>query len=758
MRKSASSGRRALSRSRARLLCAGLGTTAVGASLFIGAPAAYAAALDAISPVGGPTGTIIKIDAPGTPFDSGPPVALFTTGFASGTTCPAYTTTITGQTVVPAASPVKIDADEATFVVPSGVTLNSGAAREWKVCVYNGTTSTTAAVYDTTASTFTVTPGVGMTPPSGPSGGGNQISFTVPAASPIFATAVGLAFADAGAGCPGTYGTPGNLAATLNRPSGTTATATVPSGVVGTGPNTSYLACFYSGTSNGSTLVGASIGAYGVTLPPATLSSPVGSWAGGNGITLDSPNNFLLGVGAPGVLFTSAERCPRTFTAASGYTVVHPATGKIRKASDNRLAVTVPPLAGSAPAAPTVFQTCVYNGTTAGTSTAVAAAPYTASVVHTLTSVAPASGTALGGTVITVSGSGFPTTPGSIQATLGGVPLNEIMPVNENTFTARTPMHSVERNVALVVTTPAGTRSLSSAYSYLNGIAITPNTASTDMDEVVVAVKGVGFLSTTFSTTASDAHVYLVRGAYNPADDGASNKVNGPVSECNDVLPISDNELICTLRLDQRLSSAGTITPQVAVGRSVTDIDTTANSRLVTSATASFTADDIGKPLTQTAGTAAIQDDTTIVDVLSATQAILSMKATATVATAVTARIGAAAVRSGLTATTATTTTVTAADSTFTSADLGRVITGTGIPAGTTITAIAANGAGVTLSAAASASATVNDVAVYDPLGVPAGAYTLTFVTNGSLAVDTTAAGYSQSTVSASSSFTVAAS
>ncbi|WP_172890731.1 IPT/TIG domain-containing protein [Actinoplanes derwentensis] len=727
--------------------------------MFLGAPAAFAAALDSLSPVGGPAGTVIKVDAPGTPFDTGNPVAFFATGFASGTACPAYVTSITGQTVVPAGSPTKIDSDEATFVVPPGVTLNSGAAREWKFCVYNGTLATTTAVYDTTASTFTVTPGIGMMPPNGPSGGGNQISFAAPAASPVFATAVGLAFADAGSGCPGTYGTPGSLAAALNRASGTAATSTVPSGVVGTGPGTNYLACFYSGTSNGSTLVGVSASTYGVSLPAVTLSSPVGSWAGGNGITLDSPQGILVGVGAPGVLLASAERCPRTFTAASGYNVVHPAAGRIRKASDTRVALTVPPLAGSAPAGPTPFQICVYNGTTVGASTMLAAAPYTASVVQTLSSIMPASGTALGGTMITVSGTGFPTAPGSIQATLGGLPLTEIMPVNENTFTARTPMHGVERNVALVVTTPAGTRSLSSAYSFLNGIAITPNTASTDIDEVVVAVKGVGFLSTTFSTTVSDAHIYLVRGGYNPADDGASNKVNGPVSECNDVLPISDNELICTLRLDQRLSSAGTITPQIAVGRSVTDIDTTANSRLISSATASFTADDIGKTLTQTAGTAAVQDGTTIVDVLSGTQAILSMKATATVATSVTARIGSAAVRTNGTVDTTNASAEIAADSAaFTSADLGRVITGAGIPAGTTITAIAANGAGATLSANATATAPNITASLHDPLGVPAGAYTLTFVTEGSLGVDTTAAGYSQSTVSASSSFTVAAS
>jgi hypothetical protein len=612
------------------------------------------------------------------------------------------------------------------------------------------------------ASSFTVTPGIALTPPSGPSGGGTQVSFSAPATSPLFANAVGLAFADAGTGCAAAYGTPGNLGAALTRPNATTATAMVPSGVAGTGPNTNYLACFYSGTDQASTLVGVSANPYGVTLPMATLSSPVGPWAGGNGITLESPNNFLLGVSAPGVLFTSAERCPRTFTAEAGYTVKHPvSTAKIRKAADNRIAVTVPALAGTEPSVPTPFQMCVYNGRTVGTSPMLAMARYTASVVHTITAVSPASGTALGGTLITVSGTGFPTSPGSIQATLGGLPLSEITPINETTFTARTPMHSVERNVALVVSTPAGVRSLSNAYSYLNGIAITPNTASTDMDDIVVAVKGVGFLSTTFSSTDSDAHVYLVRGAYNPASDG-TNKINGPVSECNDVLPISDNELICTLRLDQRLNAAGAIAPEIAVGRlSVPTITTTVGSRLITASASLFAADDIGKSITQTANTGTtgqIPDGAVISDVISNTQAIISVQATAA-DTDATVTIGQAAANTLTVNTGAASTTLTATSGTFTSADVGRVVSSSaGVPAGRTIVAVTSSTT-ATLSSGSSVTAeTGASVKLYEPVGVPAGAYTLTFVTNGTLNANTTVSTYSQSTVSASSSFTVAAS
>ncbi|MFC7527652.1 IPT/TIG domain-containing protein [Actinoplanes sp. GCM10030250] len=752
--------RSSTSRSRARLLCAGLTTTgALGASIFVGAPAAFAAALDSLLPIGGPAGTTIKIDAAGTPFDTGNPAAIFTTGFAAGTTtCPNYTTSITGQTVVVATSPTKIDSDEATFTVPTTVTLNSGAARDWKVCVYNGTTASTAAVNDNTGGgTFTVTPAITFSPANGPSGGGNTITFTSPSTTNLFSTAVGLVFTDPAIGCAATYGTPGNLAAALTRPSATSATATVPAGAVGTGPNTSYLACFYSSTASGGTLVGASSTGYAVTLPPATVSSSVGPWAGGNGISVDSTSPFLLGVSSPGVTFNSSERCPRTFTAASSYAIVHPAAGKIRKASDNRLAVTVPALASGAPSVPTPFNLCVYNGT-GGSSLMIATVPYTASVAPNVTAVSPSSGSAMGGNLITVSGSAFPTSAGSITATLGGLPLADITPVNETTFTARTPMHSVERNVSIVVNTPAGSKSLANSYSFLNAIAVTPNAASTDMKAVTVAVKGIGFLSADWGTAAAKAHIYLTKGTYNPANNGAGAKVNGQVSECGDVLPLSDNELICTLRLDQKVSAAGTITPEIAIARSATDIATTQNSRLISSAsTAAFAADDVGKPITQTGGTDAVPAGSTIVDVLSATQAIISKQASATVNATVTARIGAAPVRSVVVGNVSSTVTLTAPSDSFTSADIGRVIAGTGITPGTTIEGILANGAGVTLSAAATTTGGPT-VDLYDPIGVPAGAYTLTFVTTGTMGVDTTLTSYSQSTVSANSSFTLAAS
>ena len=69
--------------------------------------------------------------------------------------------------------------------------------------------------------------------------------------------------------------------------------------------------------------------------------------------------------------------------------------------------------------------------------------------------------------------------------------------------------------------------------------------------------------------------------------------------------------------------------------------------------------------------------------------------------------------RTGLTGTTHTNTTVDgAAAATFSQADVGLTITGTGIPSSTTVSAVSADGTTVTLSQAATASATISNIAI----------------------------------------------
>lgn len=69
--------------------------------------------------------------------------------------------------------------------------------------------------------------------------------------------------------------------------------------------------------------------------------------------------------------------------------------------------------------------------------------------------------------------------------------------------------------------------------------------------------------------------------------------------------------------------------------------------------------------------------------------------------------------RTGLSASTHSNTTIdTAAAGTFNQGDVGLTITGTGIPAATTVTAVTADGTGLTLSQAATASAAINNIAL----------------------------------------------
>lgn len=116
-------------------------------------------------------------------------------------------------------------------------------------------------------------------------------------------------------------------------------------------------------------------------------------------------------------------------------------------------------------------------------------------------------------------------------------------------------------------------------------------------------------------------------------------------------------------------------------------------STILTSSTAAFSAADVGKVVDATV----LPAGTTIVSRGSATQVTLSMSATATVSNATFSVQG----DGNRTVTDAITThnsaVLTSATAKFSSADVGRVVVGTAIPAGATITAVT-NGTTVTLS------------------------------------------------------------
>ncbi|GAA0510644.1 hypothetical protein Ade02nite_46000 [Paractinoplanes deccanensis] len=728
-------------------VCTYAGTTASGATLDAGPTLTVTPSVQ--TPGGGPTGTVLTNKQPNTSYYSGTPGIIFT----SNASCPAtYTTSITGQTTAAASNITRVDSTTITFAAPASLTLTDGATRAYRVCYYNGTTSSSTPVLDN-PQTFLLTPGIGSSATTGPSGGSNTLTFTAPSGSTPFTTATPAVVFSA-TGCPAAYGSPaaGRVGTSVTKTSTSALTVVVPSGVTGTGLTTPYNVCFYGAASAAETLIGSSASPYSVTLPAITLSSTVGPAGVTNGITATSTANFLLGVSTLAANYVTAERCPVTYTAATTG-VVEGAVGSVRKLANNRLAATVPVLTltnGS----PTVYQACFYNGSTVGQSTLVGSAAYTVMNPHTVASVAPTSGSVLGGTEIVVTGTNFPTTAGSITATLGGVPLLNITPVSPNAFTATTPQHAAENDATLVVTTVSGNRTLANAFSFLNDLVVSPNTAPNTTSAIDLTVKGVGFYSVTFGTAAANAHMYLVNGAYNPTDIGGTTKANGPMSECADVLVISDTELICTLSLNRRFDASGAaINPTTYTG-AATAGTTTANSRVITATTGTFKPEDVGLQITH-AGAAA---GTRIARVLSTTTAVMDRDPIGASSTTSLTVGGALRTNATVDISGSNVYTITANAGTFTSADIGRPISGTGLNAGgvTFITSVAPGGASATVSLPTASQQTDTTVSFYSPIAVPNGAYTLTFVSNGAVGANSSDPDYSQSVVSSSSTFTVA--
>jgi trimeric autotransporter adhesin len=755
------------SSSLSRLLGAGLTAGAVTAAILMAPAPASAAAIVSLDPTAGPAGVRVTATVPttaGLTAATTPAVVLRTE-----TTCPGtYSTTATApQVAAVATTPAKGTPSGGNtpvlFTVPTLTLGASGAPRAYTACIYAGSVAgTSALVHDTTLNpTFTVTPTATTTPLTGASGAGGTITVTVPGTVTLPASLDAIFTAGGTGACPATYSGGGNITqAAVTRTSATVASMTIPLGVLGTGTTaTPYTICLYDQSSTN--LVAVSSTTYSVTLPTATLSSVIGSSAGGQGITFSSASNFLLNVTSPGVAFVTTARCPTTYPTAGAVTVngevgsaVQAGAGAVRRLANNRLAVTVPalPLTNSEP---TGYMACVYNGTQAGTSAILTAAAYTSTTVPAPTGILPTAGPAQGGNTVTVTGTDFPTTAGSITATLGGAPLTNITPINATTFTATAPAHTPDNNVALTVTTAAGSRTLQNAYSFQNALDVDPNTAPNTTRLIDVTVDGTGFLATTFGG-AGNARIFLVDGEYNGVSNNSGVRINGPVAECTAVLVISDTQLVCSLQLNRRLTAAASPALYDAAAYNhtpATTIETTNGSRYITAATGSFNMNDVGQPIAH----ANIPANSTITAVISPTLALISAAATvSTSGTPVTPTFGGALRTTGTLTASSGATALTGTAGEFTSADIGRTIgTLTGVAAGTTITGISATGDRATLSAATTGS--VNGAApLHAPSAVPNGPYTLTFVSNGDVGASLTDNDYNQSVVSSSSTFTVA--
>ena len=292
-----------------------------------------------------------------------------------------------------------------------------------------------------------------------------------------------------------------------------------------------------------------------------TLSSPTGPQGGGNTLTMTLPatatakfTNTLVGIQLQST--TASAAATANCSAAPATTNQVTAIGTLRYISNTKVSVVVPDVSTLA-ATSNYFLVCAYNAAqTAGTipvsATVVGKANYIASTPPTLkasNAIVPASGPATGGQVVTVysNATDFPasiTAATPLTATLGGLPLTNIVPLGQGAFSAVTPARPASSTaVVLTVTTAGGSVTSSTGlYTYVNGIGISPNTVPTGQS-VDVDVTGAGFTTLAFDgtsagvssgngtaagTNSNKGHVYLVKGAYNGASYGAgANKTLG---------------------------------------------------------------------------------------------------------------------------------------------------------------------------------------------------------------------------------------
>lgn len=313
-----------------------------------------------------------------------------------------------------------------------------------------------------------------------------------------------------------------------------------------------------------------------------TLSALSGKSGGGNTITAVHPTAAFYS-GSVNVQFqvpaTSTSKCTNGWQSpvaiSSATAGVVDATSGTKLLSTTKLAVTIP--GGVAlPNGVTnlTLNFCVYNSTSAPSGTTsnliadgkytIAAAPTINAMNNVTPGIKPAAGPALGGNTVQVNGTGFVgSTTVPLTATLGGVALTNIKANTAGTmFTATVPSRAAANGVALTVNAIGGSVTLTGAYDFTNGLVISPTTTPTATTATDLDVQGAGFSTMNWTTyggatpgtnktdgttpNSLGAHVYLVNGAYNPADS-TGNKTVPDVAECLNVLVISDTELICTL-------------------------------------------------------------------------------------------------------------------------------------------------------------------------------------------------------------------
>jgi hypothetical protein len=300
--------------------------------------------------------------------------------------------------------------------------------------------------YTTFASTPTIT---GISPASGPTGGGGAVTIS----GTNFTGAVGVLFGP----WPAT---------TFTVVNSTTITTTAPAALAGT-VDVSVL------TPSGLTsAVPADHYVYSATAPAVTAISPSsGPSAGGTVVTITGTN------------LNTASQVEFGGTAATSFVVL----------GSTQISATAP--AGSGSRHITVV-------TSYGTSASTAADLFTYQPAPTVTSINTTSGTTLGGTVVTVTGTNF---TGMVSVSFGGTPAAAIT-VNTSTQLTATSPAQYAGPVDITVTNPYGTSGTSSADVFT---FVTPVPTVSGVSPSYGQVAGGGNVTITGSGFTGAQQVYI---------------------------------------------------------------------------------------------------------------------------------------------------------------------------------------------------------------------------------------------------------
>ncbi|SDT79096.1 hypothetical protein [Actinoplanes derwentensis] len=492
----------------------------------------------------------------------------------SANSCPAnYNTAQTGT----------VDGGLITAIDTSTAYVTTPAlpAATYKPCFYDDATTGGSFAADTMSGSGTITvTAVNVGTLSATTGQAADKPTLTASSAVLTGASYATQFVSGVTACPTTYTTPSSTAivGTTVKTSTSVLTITVPATLTA---GTAYYVCSYAGTTAGTSALslrgGVTFASYSSTLPAGALVPTGGSSGTQPTLTVSTTGGAAPFTGTPAVLATR-NSCPLTYP-ASVSAVLEPYAATTTKISSSKIAVTLPAtvIVGGADVT-TAWHICSYLSNSTGAAMSTAPAIYSVAPVLSVASAAfsSASGPAQGGASITITGlTGIPLTTGALlTASLGGSSINSITALSTTSFSGTTTAHAAGP-VSLSVTTAAGTKTTATTvYTYTYGITVTPNTAAS-ASSPILDITGAGFGTLTFGNvttatalSASTAYVLLTDNDWN-ARDFATDKAavdTGtalPVSYCNNILPISDGEIICTLNLTAMVDSATTDTPTI---------------------------------------------------------------------------------------------------------------------------------------------------------------------------------------------------